>query len=206
MINKKQEKMTDCIRKGDFEIEEKHQCFVIGCDSYVLPLHSETCPKCNFKYCLKGHCGCSVSEETRYALSVLYDTYCKLCSDKGTVVLWKLDGVEIEHKPIRTPKLAWNTLTCLEKFVDSAKTALHIQEKKHKQGKEFNLKTVYLSLNKSLAMLRKKISLEKKISPQTLLKVCEYRETKRTRCKNYPTRYDETTGLYLCQKHHTSWM
>ncbi len=193
--------MTDCIRKGDFNSIEAHPCFIIGCNGYCYPVESETCSICNFKKCENNHCGCDLTEEARYAVNKLYETYCEFCSDKKEVVLWKLDGVEVEHKPIRTPKLSWNTLTILEKLVDSAKTSLHIQEKNGKN----NFSTTYSSLNKALKILRKKIEIEKKISPQTLLKTCEFRETKRTRCNKFPTKYDSETGQYLCVKHHSSF-
>ena len=188
--------MTDCIRKNKFEIDEKHQCFVIGCNSYFKPINNKTCPICNYKFCNNGHCGCSVSKETKYALDILYNTYCNLCSSKKSVVLWKLNGVEIETIPTRTPKLSWNTLTILEKLVDSVKTSLHIQITKEQP----NFNTAFLNLNKALKLLRKKISLEKKYNPQSLLHTCEFRETIKTKCNRYPTKLFE--NKYYCNKHY----
>lgn len=192
--------MSECIRKGIFD-KEAHPCFIIGCGGYCFPAEAKTCKKCNFKFCENGHCGCNLSEEARYAVNMLYKTYCEFCSDRKAVVLWKLDGVEVEHKPDKTPKLGWITLTILEALVDGAKTSLHMQLKKEQP----DFSKPFIRLNKALMILRKKIELTKKRNPQTLLKCCEFRESKRVRCNKYPTRYDGNTGQYLCKKHHTNF-
>lgn len=71
--------MTDCIRKGEFALEEKHKCFVLDCDGFCFPIKSTTCEKCNFKVCENGHCACHLSREAKYAIEVLYDTFCEFC-------------------------------------------------------------------------------------------------------------------------------
>jgi len=189
--------MNDCIRRNNFISEEKHKCFVIGCEGYCYPATAKTCEKCHFKICENGHCGCDLTEEAKFAIDILYETFCNFCFQENEIVVWKLNGVEVKHKPVRTPKLGWSTLTILEKLIDSAKTSLHIQEKKTNP----NFSTVYRSLNKSLKILRAKISLEKKRTPQQLLHTCEFRETTKTRCNRFPTKYDKKTGKYLCEKH-----
>ena len=73
--------MTDCIRRGKFAETEAHRCFVLGCTADCYPLASDTCPKCNFKFCDNGHCGCHLTEEARYAVNVLYETYCEYCKE-----------------------------------------------------------------------------------------------------------------------------
>ena len=116
-------------------------------------------------------------------------------------VVWYYEGEEVEIDYKRTPKLGWNTLTMLEKLLDSVKTGLCIQEKK--EVKDFT--RIHLALNKALAITRNEIEINKKLQPNTLLKSCEFRETKRTRCNYFPTRYDLNFGKYLCKKHHTNF-
>jgi len=111
------------------------------------------------------------------------------------VVIWISDDVIVAHRPVRTPKIGWTTLTILEALCDSAKTSLHIQSKRNNP----NYETVFKSLNKALSILRKRIEKEKR--DNHTLHTCQYRETNRTRCNRYPTVYDKTTGLYLCKKH-----
>ena len=79
--NKEAEKMTDCKRKGKFDREERHKCFVKGCDAFCYPALSKTCSICNWKRCESGHCGCSLTEEARYAVDILYSTFCEFCSE-----------------------------------------------------------------------------------------------------------------------------
>jgi len=107
------------------------------------------------------------------------------------IVIWKKGKEKVEWKPTRTPKLGWETLTVLEALADSAKVYLQFGNKEMCSKR----------LNEILKILRKKIEVEKKRSPQTLLKACEYRETKRTRCNKYPTTLNEKTGKYLCKNH-----
>ncbi len=66
--------MTDCIRKGKFGKYERHLCFY--CFSYFYPGNAETCPICNWKKCINGHCGCSLSKETKEVLEKFYDLFC----------------------------------------------------------------------------------------------------------------------------------
>lgn len=66
-----------CNRLGKFGKRELHKCFVKNCDSIFFPDNNETCPKCNWKFCDNGHCGCSVSEETRKILDKFYDLFCE---------------------------------------------------------------------------------------------------------------------------------
>lgn len=73
--------MTECIRKGKFDPEEKHKCFVEDCISHVVPATAITCIDCNFKYCEVGHCACSLSKEAQYAVKILYETYCEYCQE-----------------------------------------------------------------------------------------------------------------------------
>ena len=47
--------------------------------AYCYPATSDTCRKCNFKFCDNGHCGCNLTEEARYAVNTLYETYCEYC-------------------------------------------------------------------------------------------------------------------------------
>ena len=75
--------MTDCKRKGNFGEDERHRCFVLGCNGFVCPATSDTCPICNWKYCVYGHCGCDLDKEARYAVDVLYKTFCEFCSITG---------------------------------------------------------------------------------------------------------------------------
>ena len=79
--NKEAEEMTDCKRKGNFNIEEAHKCFKLGCEAKCYPALSKTCPKCNWKYCDNGHCGCSLTKEARYAIDILYKTVCENCKE-----------------------------------------------------------------------------------------------------------------------------
>lgn len=69
----------DCKRKGQFPLNEFHDCFKYGCMSRVYPAKSETCPICNFKKCKLGHCGCDLTKEARFAVKILYQTYCTYC-------------------------------------------------------------------------------------------------------------------------------
>lgn len=71
--------MTACKRQGKFPEEEKHRCFVKGCEGYCHPATSKTCQKCNFKKCENDHCACNTSEETQHALKTLYETFCEFC-------------------------------------------------------------------------------------------------------------------------------
>ena len=73
--------MTECIRKGQFDPEEKHKCFVKGCKSYCYPAKALTCSVCNFKFCEAGHCACNLSKEAQYAVKILYETYCEYCQE-----------------------------------------------------------------------------------------------------------------------------
>ena len=72
----------DCKRKGIFEEDETHKCFVLNCDSFCYPAKDNTCPDCNFKFCEENHCACDLSEEARYALTILYETYCENCKEE----------------------------------------------------------------------------------------------------------------------------
>ena len=112
------------------------------------------------------------------------------------VVIWIQDRTIVTHRLVRTPAIGWSTLTMLEALCDSAKTALHIQAKREKP----DYTTVFRSLNKALAILRKRIAKEKRNNHT--LHTCEYRETKRTRCNRYPTRYNPQKQKYLCEKHY----
>ncbi len=67
--------MTDCIRKGKFGKYERHLCFY--CFSSFYPGNAETCEICNWKKCINGHCGCSLSKETREVLDKFYDLFCE---------------------------------------------------------------------------------------------------------------------------------
>lgn len=120
---------------------------------------------------------------------------------KNIVYWYDSEGNEIIIKVQRTPKLGWHSMTLIEKCMDSAKTSLHIQEKKEKP----NFDTAFKSLNKGLAIVRKEIELAKKRSPQLTFNACEFRETKRTRCKGYPTRFDIIHNEYRCKNHHYRW-
>ena len=64
----------DCVRKSNFGKEEIHMCF--QCKKIFLPGNNKTCPKCNWKFCNNGHCGCTVSKETREVLNKFYDLFC----------------------------------------------------------------------------------------------------------------------------------
>ena len=66
-----------CVRFGKFGEYEFHMCFVQGCNIIFNPGNNETCPKCNWKPCDNGHCGCSVSKETKETLDKFYDLFCK---------------------------------------------------------------------------------------------------------------------------------
>ena len=105
------------------------------------------------------------------------------------IVIWKCDQEIITWKPKRTPKLAWNELTLLEALTDSAKTFLAFE----------NYQQTANQLNSILTILRKKIEKEK--ANHKLLHTCQFRETKRTRCNCYPTKYNEHFNLFLCEKH-----
>ena len=122
-------------------------------------------------------------------------------SMKNKVLWYDSTGTEHVIDVKRTPKLGWHSMTLIEKLLDSAKTSLHIQIKKETP----DYTTIFRSLNKALTIVRNDIELAKKRSNQTFLKACEFRETKRTRCKGYPTKYDCVSGLYLCEKHHSNY-
>lgn len=64
-----------CIRLGKFGSYEEHRCF--QCMDTFYPLQRETCPKCNWKKCNAGHCGCTVSMETKEAIDTFYGLFCK---------------------------------------------------------------------------------------------------------------------------------
>ena len=66
--------MTDCIRKHNFRKSERHICFFCLCS--FSPGIAETCPVCNWKKCINGHCGCSVSVETKKALDTFASLFC----------------------------------------------------------------------------------------------------------------------------------
>lgn len=118
---------------------------------------------------------------------------------KKNVVYWyDSEGNEIIIDVKRTPKLGWHSMTLLEKCMDSVKTSLHMQEKKEK----LDFSTAFRSLNQGLKIVRHDIELAKKHSPQLTFNACMFRETKRTRCKGYPTRWDINANAYLCKKHH----
>ena len=72
-------KMNNCKRKGKFGKKELHSCFVYDCCEKVHPLTSETCKICNWKKCSKGHCGCSLTPEARFAVDIIYKTFCEFC-------------------------------------------------------------------------------------------------------------------------------
>lgn len=71
----------DCKRKGEFAKDERHDCFRYGCMAKVNPSKAETCPICNFKKCDLGHCACDLTKEARFAVKILYSTYCEYCSE-----------------------------------------------------------------------------------------------------------------------------
>lgn len=66
----------NCNRKGKFNWMELHKCFVKGCIDLFYPGVNETCEICNWKKCNNGHCGCSLSKETRDVLDSFYDLFC----------------------------------------------------------------------------------------------------------------------------------
>ena len=68
-----EEKMTKCIREGNFGCEA-HICF--QCGDQFFPGKMKTCKICNWKKCEKGHCGCTVSKETKEALDKFYVLFC----------------------------------------------------------------------------------------------------------------------------------
>jgi len=102
-----------------------------------------------------------------------------------------MNGEIVKWVPKRTPKLGWGVLTLLEAKTDSANTFLAMG----------NIEGTKNSLGDVLKILRNRIENEK--VDQTLLKTCEYRETKRTRCNKFPTILDKKTGRYLCKSHLT---
>jgi len=138
------------------------------------------------------HCGKGFEDLSKEAQKAVLNTFRQFAWTKKEVVIWKQnDTIIIWDAVQRTPALGWNTLTLLEALCDSAKTSLAIG----------NLDRTEKQLNKMLKILRKKISLEKKRNPQSLLQRCEYRETKRTRCNKTPV--FEYNGKYYCKYHLT---
>ncbi|MBA7492410.1 hypothetical protein ES702_02960 [subsurface metagenome] len=75
--------MSNCIRENDF-LNELHLCFKINCNSKFYPVNAKTCKICNWKKCNKGHCGCSVSQETRNRLRDFYNLFCNKNHSKET--------------------------------------------------------------------------------------------------------------------------
>lgn len=65
--------MTNCIRNGIFG-NEKHLCF--QCKKEFFPAKQKTCPICNWKICPDGHCGCTVTPETKRKLANFYELFC----------------------------------------------------------------------------------------------------------------------------------
>jgi len=137
------------------------------------------CPYCNQGFEDLSH------ESQKAVLNTLKQFY----SQKARV-FWIYNNEIVDWKPVRTPALSWTTLTLLEALADSAKTSLAMS----------NIDRAQMQLNKILKILRNTINLEKKRTNQTLLKRCEYRETKRTRCNKTPVKI-HPSGLYLCSYH-----
>ena len=67
----------DCNRMHQWKKNEHHICFVIDCNASVDTEKNKSCPKCNWKYCNNGHCGCSISKETKLILDKFYDLFCE---------------------------------------------------------------------------------------------------------------------------------
>jgi len=65
-----------CRKQGKFN-NEMHMCFIQGCNNIFYPGKNETCPKCNYKKCDNGHCACNVSPETKEKLDKFYDLFCE---------------------------------------------------------------------------------------------------------------------------------
>ncbi len=63
-----------CNRLGIFGKKEKHKCF--QCECYFSPGNAKTCEKCNWKLCNYGHCGCTISGETKLVLEGFYELFC----------------------------------------------------------------------------------------------------------------------------------
>ena len=113
---------------------------------------------------------------------------CKKISTKD-LVIWIERGELVSWKPRRTPALGWNTLTLLEALSDSAKTFLNLK----------NYDDCEKQINKILKILRNKIKFAKK-EFVPLIKRCEYRETKKTRCNKTPIEGIKE-GMALCSYH-----
>ena len=64
-----------CIRMGNFGSKEFHKCF--QCGEIFSPGKQITCEICNWKKCEKGHCGCTVSKETKEAMEDFYNLFCR---------------------------------------------------------------------------------------------------------------------------------
>ncbi len=64
-----------CNRFGNFGKDEMHICF--QCLDQFSPGKNKTCEKCNWKLCNHGHCGCTVSKETKEVLDKFYDLLCE---------------------------------------------------------------------------------------------------------------------------------
>jgi len=145
----------------------------------------EKCPYCNKGF---NELSLEAQKAVKMTLKGIYEETIK----KKEFVVWISGEQTVVWRPKRTPKLGWTDLTLLEALSDSAKTLLALG----------NIEDSKKQLNKILKILRNKIEKEKRRTPQTLLKTCEYRETNRTRCNRFPTKFNVQTGQYLCEKHY----
>jgi len=69
--------MNDCIRKSNFN-NEKHNCFILNCNSTFYPKDSITCNICNWKKCSNNHCKCNIlNNETLLIIDKFYSLLCE---------------------------------------------------------------------------------------------------------------------------------